>query len=125
MIRRLALLLCFLSSTTLRAADPTSAPVAQSVSVPGTIEAFWSVDLSAKVSGYVSDVKADIGDHVTRGQLLAVISEPELQASLAQAKATLQSRRQMLRAADATITQAKQSVEVAKKQLVGQGAEAS
>src|SRR5438105_4090240 len=44
-----------------------------------TVEAFWSADLYAKTSGYVSEVKADIGDAVKKGQVLAVIDAPEVE----------------------------------------------
>jgi multidrug resistance efflux pump len=100
------------------------APTTQAVSVPATIEPFWAADLSAKVSGYVGEVKADLGDHVTKGQVLAVIAEPELETSLKQAKATLAARRQMLIAAEAAVAQAKQSVAVAQQQLESYKAEA-
>jgi multidrug resistance efflux pump len=94
-----------------------TAPTTQAISVPATIEPFWAADLGAKLSGYVSEVKADLGDHVRKGQVLAVISEPELEKSLIQAKATLASKRQMLIAADAAVVQAKQSLAVAQQQL--------
>jgi multidrug resistance efflux pump len=123
--------LCFLFVSALitartTGADPvaTTAPTTQSVSVPATIEPFWSADLNAKVSGYVSDVKVDLGDHVTKGQLLAALSDPELEAGLAQAKATLASKHQMLQAADAAIEQARQSRSVAQKQLESYKADA-
>jgi multidrug resistance efflux pump len=107
-----------------RGADsPATAPTTQAISVPATIEPFWAADLSAKVSGYVNEVKADLGDHVSKGQLLAVIAEPELEAALAAAKATLAAKRQMLAAADAAVAQAKQSLAVAQQQLESYKAE--
>ena len=97
---------------------PASAPAAaQTVAVPATIEAFWSADLYAKTSGYVVEVKADLGDHVKKNDVLAVLRVPELEANLLQARATLTARKQMLRAADAAIAQAKQAVVVAGQQL--------
>jgi multidrug resistance efflux pump len=105
------------------ASSPFSAPTTQAISVPATIEPFWAADLSAKVSGYVSEVKADLGDHVTRGQVLAVIAEPELETALAAAKATLAAKRQTAAAADAAVAQAKQSLAVAQQQLESYKAE--
>ena len=45
---------------------------------PGTAEAFYEADLGAKVSGYVSELKVDIGTRVKKGQVLARITVPEL-----------------------------------------------
>ena len=50
------------------------------VLVPATIQAFFVTDLYAKVSGYVSQINNDIGDRVRKGQALAIIANPELQA---------------------------------------------
>jgi multidrug resistance efflux pump len=96
---------------------PASAPTTQAVSVPATIEAFWSVDLAAKTSGYVSEIKADLGDHVSKGSPLALLWVPETEKSLAQAKAMLVAKMQLLKAAESNIAQAKQALTVAQKQL--------
>jgi multidrug efflux pump subunit AcrA (membrane-fusion protein) len=100
-------------------ANPTPAPVV----IPGSIEAFEMSDQFGKVSGYISDVKADIGDHVQKGQVLATIDDPELEKELAAAKAALEAKRQMLQASDAAMQQAQTAVEVAKQQMASLGAE--
>ena len=82
---------------------------ATSVRVPATIEAFFVTDLYAKDSGYISKLNNDIGDHVKKGQELAVIADPELQAQSAKAAAAVQ--------------QAVAALEVAKRQLVGMQAD--
>src|SRR5258706_14060249 len=51
---------------------PRRATVAQRLQTNATLEAFEEADLFAKVSGYLSDVRVDIGDHVKAGQVLAV-----------------------------------------------------
>jgi multidrug efflux pump subunit AcrA (membrane-fusion protein) len=79
------------------------------VVVPATIQAFFVTDLYAKDSGYVSQINSDIGDHVKRGQVLAVIEDPELQAQFDKAQAAVQ--------------QAKAALEVAKRQLAGMQAD--
>ncbi len=48
---------------------------------------YVEVDLHAKVSGYVQDIKVDFGDKVKAGQLLAKLEVPELQDELDQAVA--------------------------------------
>src|SRR4051812_19002581 len=70
------------------ATAPATAP-ASVVVAPGSVAAFFSSDLYAKESGYVTEVKADIGDHVKKGDVLAIIDAPELVQHLASMKATL------------------------------------
>src|SRR5216684_8153174 len=75
---------------------PRRVTVAQRLQTNATLEAFEEADLFAKVSGYLSDVRVDIGDHVKAGQVLAVIDVPEMQQELAEAKAQLESRQSSL-----------------------------
>jgi len=63
---------------------PHRAAVVQRLETNATLEAFEDTDLFAKVSGYLSDVRVDIGDHVKAGQVLAVIDIPELEHQLAE-----------------------------------------
>src|SRR6201988_2594627 len=78
---------------------PRRVTVAQRLQTNATLEAFEEADLFAKVSGYLSDVRVDIGDHVKAGQVLAVIDIPEMQQELAEAKAQLESKRSSLESA--------------------------
>lgn len=50
-------------------------------------------EIFAKVSGYVSALKVDIGDKVNKGQILAVLEAPEMIANYAQSNADVQSAR--------------------------------
>src|SRR4030088_2713548 len=78
---------------------PRRVTVAQRVETNATLEAFEEADLFAKVSGYLSDVRVDIGDHVKAGQVLAVINNPEMEQELAEAKAQLESKQSSLESA--------------------------
>src|SRR3981189_2953201 len=78
---------------------PRRATVAKRLQTNATLEAFEESDLFAKVSGYLSDVRVDIGDHVKAGQVLAVIDVPEMQQELAEAKAQPGSKRSSLESA--------------------------
>ena len=44
----------------------------------GEARPFESVTIYAKTSGYLEDIKVDKGDHVSQGQLLATVSNPEI-----------------------------------------------
>src|SRR5467141_2351085 len=78
---------------------PRRVTVAQRLQTNATLEAFEEADLFAKVSGYLSDVRVDIGDHVKAGQVLAVIDVPEMEKELAEAKAQLESKKSSLESA--------------------------
>src|SRR5260370_688940 len=78
---------------------PRRATVAQRLQTNATLEAFEEADLFAKVSGYVSDVRVDIGDHVKAGEVLGVIDVPEMKQELAEAKAQLESKKSVLESA--------------------------
>src|ERR1700748_1792349 len=89
---------------------PRRVTVAQRLQTNATLAAFEETDLFAKVSGYLSDVRVDIGDHVKRGQVLAVISVPELENELAEDKAQLDSKRRSLETAQRQVDHNKANV---------------
>ena len=116
--------------TTLGQTAPTtqsqpSGDASGSVVVIAAVEAYWSADQYAKTSGYVSEVKHDIGDRVKQGEVLAVLSVPELEKNLVQAEAGLKARQQMTKAAEAAVNQSQQAMAVAEGQLQGAQADES
>jgi len=66
---------------------------AEPLVLPGTLEAFNSALVYARVSGYVKRWVLDIGEPVRAGQLLAEIETPDLDEQLAQAQANLATAR--------------------------------
>lgn len=62
---------------------------AQTLVLPGDVQAFNSAPIYARVSGYLKRWSADIGAPVKAGQTLAEIDTPDLDQQLAQAKADL------------------------------------
>ena len=101
----------------------TQPATAGSIIAPGSVAAYYTADLFSKESGYVSEVAADIGDHVTKGQILAVIDNPELQQQLLGAEAMATARQEMVKAADASVHQFQAAAQVARKQLAGMEAD--
>ena len=61
----------------------------QEVIVPGNMFAYTDSPIYARTSGYLSKWYFDIGAHVHKGALLAVISSPEVDQQLLQARADL------------------------------------
>lgn len=72
-----------------------AAPVGavQRLALPGQTAAWHSSTIYARVNGYVGKWFVDIGDHVHRGQVMALIETPDLDAQLAGARAQLQAAR--------------------------------
>lgn len=60
-----------------------------SIAVTGQVEPVHTAHISTRVMGYITAVKVKVGDRVTKGQLLATISNEDIMAKLAQADATL------------------------------------
>ena len=58
-----------------------------SLDLPGTLEADNRAQIHARISGYIANWSADIGDRVESGQLLATLDAPELDQQLMQARA--------------------------------------
>jgi len=68
-------------------------PVNKQISFPAELIPYERVEIYAKVSGYIKALKTDIGDHVQKGQVLAILDAPEMIANYAQAKADAQAAR--------------------------------
>jgi RND family efflux transporter MFP subunit len=76
----------------------------------GTLIPKASFMVAPKISGRLKQLLIDIGDRVSRGQLVAVIEDEEYQQELLQAEADL-------RVARANLEEAESSLEIAKKDL--------
>jgi membrane fusion protein, multidrug efflux system len=63
---------------------------AQTLVLPGDLQAFITAPIYARVSGYLKRWYFDIGTPVKAGQILAEIETPDLDQQLAQSKAALQ-----------------------------------
>jgi RND family efflux transporter MFP subunit len=70
-------------------APPTRGQPSQEIVLPGSISAYADASIFARTNGYLKKWYFDIGAHVKKGQLIAVIESPEVDQQLAQAKADL------------------------------------
>ena len=61
----------------------------QTLTLPGTLQAFYSATVYARVNGYLKHWLVDIGAPIKAGQLLAEIETPELDQQLKQSEANL------------------------------------
>src|SRR6202046_1169089 len=74
---------------TVRIVRPEHGPTEQELVLPGNVAAFNTGSLFARASGYIAVWRKDIGAHVTKGEVLATISAPDLDQQLEQAKGQL------------------------------------
>jgi len=106
-----------LAVPTVSVIHPARAPGGQELVLPGDAEPYNSAPIFARTNGYLTSWSADIGAHVTQGQLLAVIATPEIDQQLAQARGTLAVGEANLHLTDST---AKRYTELLKTHAVSQ-----
>lgn len=74
---------------TVRLITPTTSGTANELVLPGTMQAWFTAHIFARVGGYVRVWYKDIGADVGQNAALAVIDTPELDQQIIQARATL------------------------------------
>ncbi len=77
---------------------------ADEVMLPANVTAFIDTPIYARTSGYLKHWYADIGTHVAKGALLAVIETPELDQQVSQAQADVKTAESNLQIAQITAT---------------------
>ena len=82
-------------------ANPDTRAKKTSIDLPGRLEAYTQAQMFARVSGYIKELKVDIGTPVKAGQLLAEIDAPDLDQQIMQAQAEVVSAQ-----ANATLSRA-------------------
>jgi RND family efflux transporter MFP subunit len=78
-----------LAAPNVLASEAAQEPPTNDVMLPGNISAYTDSPIYARTNGYLEKWYYDIGAHVKKGALLAIISTPEIDQQLAQAKADL------------------------------------
>jgi RND family efflux transporter MFP subunit len=76
---------------------------AQTLALPGTLQGYQQAPLAARSAGYVQRWTKDMGSHVAKGDLLAVIESPEVDQQLSQAQAARQQAAASLALAKSTV----------------------
>jgi RND family efflux transporter MFP subunit len=78
-----------LNIPTVSVIQPKPSAAAQELILPGNVEAYTDTPVYARINGYLRRWTVDIGARVKKGQLLAEIETPEVDAQLQQAHADL------------------------------------
>ncbi len=61
----------------------------RTIELPASIHGYIETPVYAKVPGYMKTIKVDKGDHVTAGEVIAIIESPETDKAVADAKSFL------------------------------------
>jgi multidrug efflux system membrane fusion protein len=85
-------------------AQPLKGPVTDALELTGNTEAVKSVDLVARVEGFLESIEVEDGASVKKGQLLFVIEPETYQAKVDQAKGELAEHKAFLEKVDAEFT---------------------
>jgi RND family efflux transporter MFP subunit len=82
--------------------SPQRSAPAQEIVLPGNIQPFISSPIYSRTNGYLKSWHADIGAHVKKGQLLAVVETPEVDQQLLQSRSNLATAQANLKLAEIT-----------------------
>src|SRR5712664_106937 len=93
-----------LAVPTVSVVAPKRAAPSQEIVLPGNVQPFITSPVFARTNGYLEHWYFDIGAHVKNGQLLAVISSPEVDQQLQQAQSNLLTAQANLELASITKT---------------------
>jgi RND family efflux transporter MFP subunit len=100
-------------------ARPVTPDTGQVREYMGTVESRNQVSLVPQISGQLIEVNASVGDQVHRGQVLAVVVDPEADARLSQAQATVSVAQAAVQTASANARAVEETV-ASRQQAVAQ-----
>src|SRR3984957_5435352 len=93
---------------------PEKGPTQTSLSLPGDLQPMYSASVYARTNGYIEKRFVDIGSHVKAGQLLAIISTPEVDQQLNQARADVAQAAAAIEQSKAALQQAQANLDIAR-----------
>ena len=93
-----------LAVPTVSVVTPRRAAPSQEIVLPGNVQPYITSPIFARTNGYLEHWYFDIGAHVKKGQLLAVIASPEVDQQLQQARSNLATAQANLELASITKT---------------------
>ena len=88
--------------TAVSVVSPQQTAPAEEIVLPGNVQPFITSPIYARTSGYLRKWTVDIGAHVKKGQLLAVIETPEVDQQLQQSLSNLNTAKANLALAETT-----------------------
>tara|TARA_R110002072_G_scaffold303141_1_gene495690 strand:+ start:136 stop:1476 length:1341 start_codon:yes stop_codon:yes gene_type:complete len=104
------------NTPTVRLVAAERTTIERTTTQPATIHAYHQAEIHAKVAGYLSELKVDIGQTVEKGDILGVISVPEMQISYERKQAEIRSLEAEQESAAAGVKLAQADVQAAQAQ---------
>ena len=87
---------------TVSVVSPQHSSPSQEIVLPGNVQPYVTAPIYSRTNGYLQSWYFDIGAHVKKGQLLAVIASPEVDQQLGQSRSNLETAQANLRLAEIT-----------------------
>src|SRR6201993_1503265 len=87
---------------TVSVVSPQRSAPSQEIVLPGNVQPYVTAPIYSRTNGYLQAWYFDIGAHVKKGQLLAVIASPEVDHQLGQSRSNLETAQANLRLAEIT-----------------------
>jgi RND family efflux transporter MFP subunit len=87
---------------TVSVVSPQHSAPSQEIVLPGNVQPYVTAPIYSRTNGYLQSWYFDIGAHVKKGQLLAVIASPEVDQQLGQSRSNLETAQANLRLAEIT-----------------------
>ena len=86
---------------TVAVAKVASETLSREMALTAEFKPYQEIDVMAKITGYIKEIRVDAGDRVQQGQVLAVLEIPEMDDDLRRARASVErSNAEVARAAD-------------------------
>lgn len=89
---------------TVSVVSPQRTAPSQEIVLPGNVQPYVTAPIYSRTNGYLQSWFFDIGAHVKKGQLLAVIATPEVDQQLGQSRSNLSTAQANLKLAEITKT---------------------
>jgi RND family efflux transporter MFP subunit len=87
---------------TVSVVSPQHSAPSQEIVLPGNVQPYVTAPIYSRTNGYLQSWYFDIGAHVKKGQLLAIIASPEVDQQLGQSRSNLETAQANLRLAEIT-----------------------
>jgi len=87
---------------TVSVVSPQHSAPSEEIVLPGSVQPYVTAPIYSRTNGYLQAWYFDIGAHVKKGQLLAVIATPEVDQQLGQSRSNLETAQANLRLAEIT-----------------------
>jgi RND family efflux transporter MFP subunit len=98
-------------------ADVTVSPESAAAALPANIQAIEQTTIQARTSGYLSQRFVDIGSHVSKGQVLAIVESPEVDQQVSQSEADVARARAGMGQAAADSDRARAAISAAQSEV--------